>query len=440
LLLVLLVTTNAAAQTSISRPLNSFTPAEEVDLGREAASVVREKLDRIEDGEVTQYVQEMGRRLTKGLPSELSRPSFHYDLAVLDVRDVTSFTVPGGPVFVGRRMIELAESDDALAALLAHEIAHVALRHATAQVSAATYQIAEMTGRQIGLAASDPLPGALDRGALFSISSYFFRFDRAHEDEAHAVGAKMLSASGYDPDGLAHMVASLRTRGASEGGLAWLGRHPNARNLESTNAAPERSAALAAVQQRLRGMPVPERSIGNAARGNARIGTIGDHVLGPDGEYRSVTAGDSLQFAVPTNWTRMLSGNTVIFAPEGAFISTADRPTAFTHGLQIGVARSLTRELSGDAPALLTTIAQHNTRATWSPVFRAIRIAGRDAVTTTMNNVSPITGEFETVTLTALRLSDDSLLYVLGVAPQLDAGVYRGAFERIIQSLRILDE
>jgi hypothetical protein len=429
-----------AAQTSISRSLNNFTTAEDVELGRDAAAAVRSHLPPIEDAAVTRLVDDVSRRLTKGIPAEFARPNFQYAVTVLNIPDAMTVAFPGGPIFVGRQMIELADSEDALAGLIAHEIPHVALRHGTAQFSdGQAYQIGDITGRQLGLTVAAPFPGMIERGANFSVGSYFFGFDPAHEDEAREMGARMVSAARYDPDGLGSLVDTLVERGVVHGSLAWLARHPGMRTMGVPAAVPTPSPEFEAVRQRLFAIGAPP-SATDSGRGRAPIGTIGAHVDSPAGEYRSVTAGDSMTLAVPINWRRMLSGNTVIFAPDGAFVSLADRPAAFTHGIQIGVARSINAAASGDAPALANALARNNPRLTWTPSYGRTRVAGRDAVTTTMSHVSPVTGQFETVTLIGLYLPDDSFLYVLAVAPQMDAGVYRGAFDRIIQSLRILDE
>ena len=431
--------TSTAAQTPISRPVNSFTPAEEVQLGQEAADAVLDRLAPLKDAEVARFVGQIGRRLSDAIPAELRQPMFRYDVGVLNVRDVTSFSLPGGPVFISARMIELASNEDALAGLLAHELAHVVLRHATTQVSASEdYQIGAISGQQVGLSVAAPRPGILERGANFSIASYFFRFGAVSEEEAGRLGEQLAEAAGYAPDGLRAMVAALRSEGAAEGGLAWLGRHPTPRS-DDTGALRQASSVFQGIQGRVRAIPRPERSIDNLYATEYAVGTIGSHVETPAGESRSMTAGDQLQLSVPVNWRRLLVGNTVTFAPAGAYVALRDEPAAITHGFQIGVARSITGDLSGDVTSLLNRLARSNPKLTWVLAFQRTRVAGHDALTTTLSHVSPVTSDFEMVMLTALRLSDDSFLYFLGVAPQFEASTYRGAFERVVESFRVLD-
>ena len=161
-------------------------------------------------------------------------------------------------------------------------------------------------------------------------------------------------------------------------------------------------------------------------------------VAPPDGFYRDVTAGDRLRFAVPDGWRRMLSGNTVMFVPEGGGVSLPDGPGAITHGIEVGVARGTPGGLEADTVRLLSALGRHDPKLIWTPAFRTSRIAGRKAMSTTLSHVCGVTGEFETVMLTAMHLDDGSLLYFLGVSPEAEAGLYRGVFEQIVLSLQIV--
>ena len=254
--------------------------------------------------------------------------------------------------------------------------------------------MAPSPGAQIGLAAAAPMPGILERGAAFSIASYFLRFESVYEAEADLLGAQLAATAGYEPAAVNDMFRQLNTAGAAHGGLHWLMRHPN---------------------------------------------RIGAHVPTPEGGFRSVTAGDQLLLSVPANWNRLLIGNTATFAPEGAYEALQDGPAFMTHGFQVGIARSITGALNGDMPALLSALARNNPKFTWVPAFQQIRVAGRDALTTTASNVSPVTDDFETVAVTVLLVSDDTLLYFLGVAPQQESSTYRGVFEGAVQSLFVFD-
>jgi hypothetical protein len=194
--------------------------------------------------------------------------------------------------------------------------------------------------------------------------------------------------------------------------------------------------ALAAIQARLRAVAPPRPDGGDTRR---PIGTVGYSVAGPAGESRAISAGDSLLLNVPANWDRLPSGNAVIFAPQGAYLPIATDAVVFTHGVQVGIARSLMGTVHGDLQMLMGALGRKNRALTWTPAVQQIKIGGRLGLTTTVSHVSPVTGDFETVSVSAAHLEDDSLLYVIGIAPQDEAGTYRSAFNRVLQSIQLLD-
>lgn len=439
---------SAGAQTAgVSRP-NSYTLTDEIALGRQAAAVIERRWQPMGDAHVRAYADSLARGLAEALPAELRHAGFAHRIIVLNQPEIMSVAVPGGPVFVSRAMIELAPDDAALAGLLAHELSHVALRHATAQATAGDrYELGAISGRAVGAAATSDGIGILNRGAQFAVMTYALTYDAAHERQADRLAADVMVRSGYDPHAIATMFQLAAKNGALRGGGWWAMRHPSKHRdpaHRDAEAAPRGargpiSEALAAVQARLRALPAAGTAEPAARHRPVPVGTIGYSVVSPSGESRSVTAGDLLQLNVPANWDRMPTGNTVIFAPEGAYIALSDGATAVTHGLQIGIGRSLTGTLHGDVHMLLATFGRNNPSVTWTTAFQEVKIAGRFGITTSVSHVSPVTGEFESVLVSAVDLPDTSLLYVIGVSPQDEAGLYRSAFNRVLASMQILD-
>lgn len=438
----------ASAQTSEASRPNRYTLSDELAVGQELTAVIERRWTPLSDHQVNAYMQALGRRLAEALPAELRHPGFDYRIVVLHQSELMSTAVPGGPVLVSRATIELAPGDDALAGLLAHELSHVALRHATAQATAGEeYQLGEMNGRVVGASVTERAIGLLDRAAQFSVASYFLIYDAAHEQEADRLAAAIMERSGFDPRAVGAIFDLAAKSGAVRSGDWWAMRHPSA--FRDAAPPPEAavdcgaedpvSEALASVQARLRALPEVDSAESEAQQAPVPFGTIGYSVEAPAGESRGVTAGDLLLMNVPANWDRMPTGNTVIFAPRGAYIALQDGATSVTHGLQIGVARSLTGTVHGDVHMLLASLGRHNRSFTWTPAFQRVKIAGRYGITTSVSHVSPATGEFESVSVSAVHLPDDSLLFVIGVAPQEEAGTYRNAFDRVLASMQTVN-
>src|SRR3990167_9160138 len=138
LVLALLSVNSIGAQTVITPSKNSYTPAQDVELGRQAAAEVEQQLPILHDDDVTSSVASIGRHLVDMIPPELRHPEFRYSFQVVNVREINAFALPGGPMYVNRGMIQRAHTEGEVAGVMAHELSHVALRHGTAQATKAT--------------------------------------------------------------------------------------------------------------------------------------------------------------------------------------------------------------------------------------------------------------------------------------------------------------
>jgi hypothetical protein len=139
---------------------------------------------------------------------------------------------------------------------------------------------------------------------------------------------------------------------------------------------------------------------------------------------------------VPANWRQIGSGNTVTYAPEGGYVQTGDGHSAFTHGLEVGVTQGNGGSLQQSTEQLLQSFARTNPDLRRQGGYSRTTIGGREGLTTTLSNVSEVTGESEAVNLSTVQLQDGSVLFMIGVAPQDQARVYLNTFGRVRQSLQ----
>lgn len=449
----------AAPESTLVPPLNTFAPGEDVELGRQAAEVFRSRLSMVRDARVDGYLAALLDRVAGAIPSELRRPAFAFEIGVLDSDAPMSVSLPGGPLFLTRGVVELAATEGQLAGLMAHELSHIVLRHGTAQATAGErFQIGAITGHAIGRALTGGSRGIIERGADFSVWTYFLSYDRKHEQQADRLAARLMAGAGYDPSDLAVMLQSIRTKeSARVSSTRWTRSHPAAATVvvspdaaASSTATTGRGKAPAAASPSDDGLRaikalLAERSWAGAERVPQRAAGVSREAPGyfsviPDGEWQRASAGDILQLNVPLTWRRLPAGNTIVFTPEGAFVRAADGPVSVTHGIQVGVARSLTGKLQGDLRTLLASFSRDNPRLTWTPAFQEVAIAGRRGLTTTLSHQSPTTGDFESVLVSAVELSGDAFLYVVGVSPSVDASLHRTALTRAVDSLHVVDE
>jgi predicted Zn-dependent protease len=133
LLTVALAGSPALAQTAVKRDTNRYTPEQDVEIGLQASEEVRRELPMLNDARVDQYVERVGRSLVRAIPPEFQEAVFRYTFDVVNQKEINAFALPGGPMFLHRGMIEAAKAEGEMAGVMAHEIAHVALRHGTAR-------------------------------------------------------------------------------------------------------------------------------------------------------------------------------------------------------------------------------------------------------------------------------------------------------------------
>jgi predicted Zn-dependent protease len=158
------------------------TPQAEGDAGREGAREVEAAIGIVADPALRAYVQAVGARLAR------SAPGFRYDyrFEIADDGAPNAFALPGGRIYVSRGALALTASEDELANVLGHEIAHVASRHAAAQ-------------QEVG-------GNALMRTLQFhSLAAYARDLERS----ADRLGQGLAAVSGYDPSGMASFLSAL---------------------------------------------------------------------------------------------------------------------------------------------------------------------------------------------------------------------------------------
>lgn len=152
--------------------------------GEEAEQQAIAELGLLQDEALQAYVQEVGDRLA----SHARHSAFHYRFQVVDAWTPNAFALPGGAIFLSRGLLALTSSEDELANVLAHEIVHVASRHAAAQqfiVSATPFAFGWWGAAQVAAYARD------------------------QEREADDGGQRLAAAAGYDPAAMASLLRGL---------------------------------------------------------------------------------------------------------------------------------------------------------------------------------------------------------------------------------------
>ncbi|MDT5294030.1 MAG: hypothetical protein QOJ76_910 [Acidobacteriota bacterium] len=183
----------------------------EVALGRQLAADVDRQAKFIDDPVITEYINRVGQNIV--LHSDAKVP---FTIKVIDSDEVNAFALPGGFFYVNKGLILAADNEAEVAGVMAHEIGHVAARHA--MENQAKGMLAE-----IGLMAGSIFLGGLggmliNQGAQFGALLGFMKFSRSAESEADMLGVEYLWAAGYDPNAMSTMFEKLAAKNKKKPG------------------------------------------------------------------------------------------------------------------------------------------------------------------------------------------------------------------------------
>lgn len=455
LVLVLGCSAAASAQTVIKPPKNKFTPEQDVQLGREAADEVRKTYPVIADERLSRYLGTIGDRLVAAAPPAFRQPVFQYSFTPVNLKDINAFALPGGPMFVNRGMIEAAADEAEVAGVMAHELAHVLLRHGTANMTKAQnpwLQLGQIAGVVGGAVVGGDAGAAIIEGSQLGFGSILLKFSREFEKQADLLGVQIMARAGYDPRALGRMFEAIAKAEAQRGGGGpqWLSSHPNPGNrtqyinqeaTQLTVAAPADTSGFAGAKALVAALP-PPKSDGErgrpAAADEASVGTPGRPVPPPSAQFRTITGGNVFRASVPANWTELPSSNAVKAVPQNGY-GTLNGETVFSHGVEFGVAKASSRDLIRATNAWLQEIAKGNPNLRLAGTQETMRAWQRTVVSTPLVNPSPLGGRERITVYTAFLADGTTLFYYLAIAPDGEADAYRDVFRRIGESIQFAD-
>jgi hypothetical protein len=445
----------AAGQTHITAPKNKYTPAQDVELGQQAAKQVEQQLPLLRDDGIDAFVDRIGRRLVQVTPPELQHREFQYSFKVINVREINAFALPGGPMYINRGMIQAAGVEGEVAGVMAHELSHVLLRHGTAGATKEQpFAIGAIAGAIAGAIIGGNVGQVVAQGTQFGLGTYFLRYSREYEKQADLLGVQLMARAGYDPLDLMHMFQTIEKQGGG-GGPQFLSDHPNPGNREAyitqeaSHLRVEGRAGdpreFARVLERLRSMaPAPtteqvtRQGKQTPAPPKQPVGNIGTRVAPPSSRYKSYKEGNLFTVSVPDNWKEVAASSSVKFVPDGAYGQVQGR-TVFTHGVELGFVRNEIHSLEQATQEFVDDLAQSNPALRMTGGLQSSKLSGRSGLTATLDNVSDVTGRGETVTVFTTLLRDNNLFYCIAVAPQAEYQAYQRSFQRVVQSIRLTD-
>ena len=474
-IIVGLTASSSLAQTAVKPGYNIFSAQQDIEIGRQSAVEAERQLPILRDSSIEGYVDRIGRRLAAVAPG----PKFPYSFKVVNASDVNAFALPGGPTYVTRGLIESVQGEAELAGVMAHEIAHVALRHGTNNATKAYLAQAGIgiLGGLLG-GGSGATGQIIQAVGGLGLNALFLKFSRTAETQADIVGTQILARAGYDPLAMASMFAMLRAQQGREPGKVaqFFSDHPSPSNRE---ARVRQEAGLmgsvrtsspvgniAGVQSDLRRMP-RARSMGELARsGSGAASGAGSQpsqgaISQPSSRMRTFRQRDGFfEIQYPDNWrvAEARDGYAVTILPEGGAVRASSGEQALVYGVVInhyepfegsvgGVYSDRREPVTGTGHLeqatndLVNQLVQSNRHL--SLVRNSTRrqtIDGARALSVVLGGTSPVTRAEERVTVFTRELPDGHVIYSLFIAPNRDYTALADTFQRMVSTLRVNDQ
>ncbi len=446
IILTLMIPTAAwgVEQLRFKPGFNLFSPNQDVQVGKDAAKDADKQLPLLDDAETLRYVNNLGRRLSTFAPNNNS--DYTWEFKVVNSSDINAFALPGGYIYVNRGALEAAEDEAQIAGVIAHEEGHVVMRHGTHMASQAMLAQAPLAilGGLLGQSGS-LTSQLLQMGISFGVNSMFLKNSRSAEAQADEVGTYILYHADYDPHAMAQFFQIIEQK-YPQRTVQFFSDHPNPENRvkavdqEIPRLGPPQSwktdsPEFEAVKKHLRTLPPPPKA--KAAP------TASNEPSGPPPVPSSNMArfeGGRFSIAYPDNWQVQRSEDSVALLPPGGIVTGPQGDANQAYGVAISVfqppAQSSTSWGLVDATnQLLDSLRQTNPnlRVTQQKGFR---LQGRPALSTLIENDSPLQGQKEQDQLVTLR-QGSSMLSLIFIAPASAAGNYKPTFDRMLSSLEV---
>ena len=463
----------AEAQTKVNPGWNMFSAQQDVEIGQQSAVEAEQQLPMVRDADVENYINRIGQKLA----ANAGGPQFQYRFRVVNASDINAFALPGGYIYLNRGIIENARNEGEVAGVLAHEIAHSALRHGTHQASKAYAAQAglQILGGLLGGKVGNNTAQIINTVGGVGLNALFLKFTRDLETQADVRGAQILAASGYSPADMVSFFHQLETVDKARK-TSWTSSHPappdriariekERQLLKEPATATQNVAQLNTIKSELRALG-PARTMGEIAKtASANTGgsnppmtssTGSGQIPAPSTSFRRYQSSTgAYEVAYPSNWRVYESGGFgVTIAPEGGVGNVGDR-TEVVYGMIVNH-----YDPFGNTPRSYLNNGQTSTRTTLqdatddliaqirqgSKHLKVIRgsgqqfnLDGKTALSASLRGRNPNTRIEERVTLVTRALPDGHLIYALFVTPEQDAKRYSNVLSQMVSSINVDD-
>jgi predicted Zn-dependent protease len=184
----------------------------EIKMGKQYAMMVEQTARMVQDPVINEYVNRIGQNLVRNSDAKVP-----FSIKVIDSDEINAFALPGGFFYVNSGLILAADEEAELAGVMAHEIAHVAARHAMQQMTRAQY--ARMATIPLIFVGSWGVYEAASMAINLALPLTFMKFSRDFESEADFLGVQYMYKTGYDPQAFITFFEKIEAKNKKQPGL-----------------------------------------------------------------------------------------------------------------------------------------------------------------------------------------------------------------------------
>lgn len=435
-------------------------------LGLKTAAEVYKQMPVLPDSNpVTQYVQQLGKKLVTVIPPEYSWP---YQFHVIQQSDINAFALPGGPIFINVGTIGAADNEAELAGVMAHEMSHVYMQHSAKQAPKQQWaNILGALGGLLGGTAGDLAQAGIQLGA----GTLLMRYSRQDEAQADAVGAIIMYKNGYDPKAMAEFFAKLEKL-SGNGGPQFLSDHPNpgnrveavekeianwrpknyaqdspafeqakqeSKSIKSYNAQQIADGAKSgqwAEQNRKSGALPPGMQSAGGQEPVATITNVSYDQIKPAGDFKNFNT-NAFDISYPANWQVATGTNSATIAP-----SAGVGQNAVAYGAIIAMAPNAdVSSIDQATQELIKNLQDTNAGLRIYNSSQKIQVAGAEGRSTMLEGNSPIQQDGHPLPernwLVTVAQPSGGLFYLVFTATESDFAKLQPTFQKMLDSLQL---
>ncbi len=216
--------------SAVGKTFDTITPEQEYWVGRTVAATILAKFKPYDNEAATRYLNVVGQYLVAFSDRPDTFGGYHF--VIMDSDEINAFSAPGGLILVSRGLLRCCPGEEEVAAVLAHEIGHVELKHGLksidkSRMTGALTTVLSEAGKNLGGKELAEATKAFE-GSISDITSTMVNsgYSRQYEFQADAAGIHILKNAGYDPNALVVMLFEMEKR-LKPGGNDFAKTHPD---------------------------------------------------------------------------------------------------------------------------------------------------------------------------------------------------------------------